>query len=151
MSILGEQAVHVTLEATTITAHTLRDIIIKLLENAHKPKSGEQSLKKLNIQKESLVSVDYPSDDIVQLRKMLNRYGVDFCVMKNRGTGRHSVFFKSNDINKVYHGLERWIDSTTSDAGKKSIYKAVSNAQSLQAAYAARNNLINKKRSDRNL
>ena len=117
---LQSSAVQVLYTGTEITFKALREIIKKLLENKNKPQYGQQSLKKLNIQGRQLESINLPNEDIQLFKRELKRYNVDFSVMKDKKADkRYIIFFKGQDVDRVYKGLEscvRGLDQT--QAGK---------------------------------
>jgi hypothetical protein len=122
---IQEEAIKVTLKGTQISFRVLKALIQTLLENRDKISHGEQSLKKLNLQNKQLESVPITSNDIKALRKELNRYSVDFHIMKDRNSGEHTVFFKGQDVDRVYQGLSNCIKNFDRDTVKKKPIKEV--------------------------
>lgn len=76
---------------------------------------GRQSLKSLNNQGRQLESVNLSGEDIAAFRKELKQYNVDFAVMKNKDTGEHTVFFKAQDVDRVYKGLGKCVKGISLD------------------------------------
>jgi len=103
----AQAAIQVTVKSSTITLEMLKDIIKHLLETKDSPMHGKQSVKKLNIQGKRLVSVDIKDDQIKSLRRQLNKYAVDFSIVKDKTDGTYTVFFKADDRARLYKGLEK--------------------------------------------
>ena len=95
------------------------------LKNRNQIKHGQQSLKKLNLQGNQLDIVKIPGQDIAAFRRQLNKYSVDFSVMKDRKTGEHLVFFKGQDTNRVYAGLEKVLEKNINRNNDKKPRKEV--------------------------
>lgn len=110
---LGEQAVKVTFSTIEITATTIKAIIEALLKNKNTSyiEHGKQSLKKLNQQNRKLEKVDLSKEDIKSFKRELNRYHVDFSIMRDKESGLYSIYFKSQDIDRVHSGLQNCIKS----------------------------------------
>ena len=122
---LGEQAVQVAFRGSTITLALLRTLVQNALDSRHRIEHGEQGLKKLNLQGKQLESVKLTSEDIKEFRQHLNRHAVDFSVMKDKVTGEYSVFFKGQDIDRVYTGLEKTLQTALDRMDAKKPIKEV--------------------------
>jgi len=122
---LNAQAIEVTTRATAITLAALKSIIQTLIENRHSIEHGEQGLKKLNLQNKQLESVELSGEDIKDFKKQLNKYSVDFSVMKDKTTGHHTIYFKAQDTDRVYTGLENCIKNLSIDRHSKKPIKEV--------------------------
>lgn len=108
---LGEQAIQVEWKAAKVSVKALKELIKQLLENRNKIKHGEQKLTRLNLQGKKLESVELAKEDIKSFRRELNKYSVDFSVMRDQETGNYNVFFKGQDIDRVYSGLQRCVQN----------------------------------------
>ena len=86
-------------------------MINQLLENRDKVNHGEQSLTKLNMQNRQLESIDLSAADLHSFRQEMRKYGVDFSITKEKGTDIHAVYFKAQDIDRVYAGLKNCVES----------------------------------------
>ena len=99
---LQEQAVQVEWKAAKITAAALKGLIEKILANREKITHGEQSLKKLNLQGKKLESIELTGEDMQAFKRELNKYAVDFSIKKDTETQNYTVFFKGQDVDRVY-------------------------------------------------
>ena len=123
-------------------------MLLKLIEvalqerNRDSTKHGQQSLQALNKQGRQLESVNIPSEDIKEFRRQLNRFNVDFSIMRDRGTGENAVFFRAQDVDRVYQGLEgclKWMfldkvgtQKSIKDVMENAVRKAEEQAQNAQ-------------------
>jgi len=132
---LGEQAIKVEWKAVEITAEALKALIRQLIENKDKIQHGQQSLSKLNLQGKKLEQIELTGEDMKNLRRELNRYSVDFSVMQDRTSGNHTVFFKGQDIDRVYAGLQKCVQDF--NKGKRPIKAVMRDAEEKAAQRAA--------------
>lgn len=144
---LQEQAVKVTWKTTEISAKTLKALIETLLANREKTQHGEQKLSKLNMQNRQLESVELSGSDIKAFRQELNKYSVDFSVMKDRSNGNYTVFFKGQDVDRVYQGLQSCIKGLDMAVNKKPIKEVMEQAEKRSAERAAAKTAPEKSRS----
>ena len=105
---LSEQAVQIELNVAKITAKTLIAAIQQLLQNRNTITHGAQSLHKLNLQGRQLESIPVDQAELAAIRKELHQYAVDYSLMRDKETGRYTVFFKSQDVDRVYSGLKNF-------------------------------------------
>lgn len=108
---LQEQAVQVEWKAAKITAAALKGLIEKILANREKITHGEQSLKKLNLQGKKLESIELTGEDMQAFKRELNKYAVDFSIKKDTETQNYTVFFKGQDVDRVYKGLQKCVEN----------------------------------------
>lgn len=106
---LSEQAIQVQIKGMEITAQLVWNIIKSLVENQSKLAQGKQSLSKLNLQGKELQSVNIASEDLKNLQQHLKQYAVDFSIKKDPQSNQYAVFFKSQDIERVYLGLKKCV------------------------------------------
>ncbi len=111
--MFAEQALELSIKTERFSGSVLRMAIREYLRGhvsrarqkqiAH----GEQSLKDLNAQGRELTEISIADKDIQQLRRELNKYEVDFHIMRDDDAGIYHVFFKAQDIERVDMGLEK--------------------------------------------
>lgn len=132
---LGEQAIKVEWKAVEITAQALKALIRQIIENKDKVQHGQQSLSKLNLQGKKLEQVELTGEDMKNFRRELNKYSVDFSVMRDHASGNYTVFFKGQDVDRVYTGLQKCVQDF--DKGKKRPIKEVMRDAEEKAAQRA--------------
>ena len=129
MAELGEQVLQVTLKASGITARAL----LRAMREAYQKRSlvthGEQSVKQLNLQNKALENVDISKEDMATLRRTLNSYGVDFAVARDREQGVYKVFFKGQDVDRVYAALEKCVKDYESYNRRRPVKETLQDAK----------------------
>jgi hypothetical protein len=142
---LQEQALQVTWKTTEISAAALKTLIKTLLDNKGRIEHGEQSLKKLNIQNRQLESVKITGEDMKTFRRELKRYSVDFSIKRDLSAENYTVFFKGQDVDRVYKGLQKCLNDL--DIGKKPMKEVMQEAERKSSERAAERTANQKERS----
>ena len=92
--------------AAKVTGKLLLDLLKKLMKEAEKlggleklvnANGNEVKLKDM-VKKGQLEEIPVEEAELKELKKELNRYGVKFSVMKDKETGKYSVFFQAKDM-----------------------------------------------------
>lgn len=125
---LGEQAVQVEWKVTRVTATAFIGLIQQLLRQRDQVGHGQQSLKKLNLQGKKLEQVEIPGEDVRALRRELNRYAVDFSITRNAANENYMVYFKSQDVDRVYTGLKKCVENLRERQGRKPVREVMKEA-----------------------
>ncbi|WP_075658674.1 PcfB family protein [Peptoniphilus porci] len=76
------------------------------LKNVIKNNGEEVKLKDM-VKKGQLEEINLKDPELKELKKILNKHGVRFSVMKDKETGNHSVFFQSKDIKVMEHAFKK--------------------------------------------
>lgn len=93
-------------KAGKVTAKLLLTLLKKLMKEAEKlggleklvsSKGNEVKLKDM-VKKGQLEEIPVEEAELKELKKELNRYGVKFSVMKDKESGKYSVFFQAKDM-----------------------------------------------------
>ena len=63
------------------------------------------------VKKGQLENIDLQKDEVKELKKQLNRCGVNFSVMKNKESGLYSVFFQAKDTKVMVLAFKRAIEN----------------------------------------
>lgn len=144
-AVLGEEAVRVQTDAVRLTTTLLRQLIRATVQS-HQQQNGEMKLKTLNAQGRQLESVELPGEDVQRLRRQLKRYQVDFSVLRDRESGKYEIFFKSQDAERVYKGLEQvvadWDRNTERKPAKELFAAAKKEAARRQAERSAEREVV---------
>lgn len=132
--MLADQAVQISISTDRITAEILRAVIREYVYRLHTKSRqssavhGEQSLEDLNAQGKQLESVELKDEDVQNIRQELKRYGVDFSVMKEPDSDTYRLFFKSQDVDRVYLGLKKWVKDFNRAASRTPMTEQLQNA-----------------------
>ena len=104
MSEYQDKVIQLSCKISASTGKELIYILPQLLRRLHNRNyqivHGEQSLKKLNLQNSEIQAIPITDEDIKNLKKQLNRYSVDFSVLKEPD-GTMQVYFKAQDVDRV--------------------------------------------------
>lgn len=129
MAELGEQVLQVTFKSSGITARALLRAMREACQRRNAITHGEQSVKQLNLQNRALENVDISKEDIATLRRTLNSYGVDFAVARDREQGVYKVFFKGQDVDRVYAALEKCVKDYESYNRRRPVKETLQDAK----------------------
>lgn len=145
--MLADQAIQISISTDRITAEILRTVIRECTYRHHmksrQPAAvhGEQSLEDLNAQGRQLENVELKDQDVQNIRRELKRYEVDFSIMKEPDSDTYRLFFKSQDVDRVYLGLKKWVKDFDRTAGRtpmaEQMQHAAKEAQERNAAHDA--------------
>ena len=92
--------------AVKVTGKLLLDLLKKLMKEAEKlggleklvnANGNEVKLKDM-VKKGQLEEIPVEEAELKEMKKELNRYGVKFSVMKDKESGKYSVFFQAKDM-----------------------------------------------------
>ena len=110
--------------AAKVTGKLILNLLKKLMKEAEKlggleklvnANGNEVKLKDM-VKKGQLEEIPVEEAELKELKKELNRYGVKFSVMKDKETGKYSVFFQAKDMkvmNKAFkHALSESEEKT---------------------------------------
>lgn len=95
------------------------------LDKLIKAEGNEVKLKDM-VKKGQLEEINVKDGELKELKKELNKHGVKFSVMKDKETGRHSVFFQAKDtkvMNKAFQNVLSNIEKK--EKNKESIHKNI--------------------------
>ena len=103
---IARKTLNMEVRAGKVTGKILLDLIRKLLKESEKnggleklvgSKGNEVKLKDM-AKKGQLEEIPVEETELKELKKELNRYGVKFSVMKDKESGKYSVFFQAKDM-----------------------------------------------------
>ncbi len=113
MDDLGMQAVQLEWSAAKVTVKVLMEMMKQLLENKNGNLSEVQNLGKAGLKGQNLENIEISGNEIKNLKRELQKNAVDFSVMKNSASGNYEVFFKGQSIDKIYAGLQKYVQGVT--------------------------------------
>ena len=122
------------INAGKVTGKVLLNLLKKLMKEAEKlggleklvnANGNEVKLKDM-IKKGQLEEIPVEEAELKELKKELNRYGVKFSVMKNKETGKNSVFFQAKDMKVMEKAFKHALsESEKKTERKESIHKNI--------------------------
>ena len=102
----ARKTLNMEVRAAKVTGKLLLDLLKKLMKEAEKlggleklvnANGNEVKLKDM-VKKGQLEEIPVEEAELKELKKGLNRYGVKFSVMKDKESGKYSVFFQAKDM-----------------------------------------------------
>ena len=112
---IARKTLNMEVKSGKVTAKLLLTLFKKLMKEAEKfggleklvsSKGNEVKLKDM-VKKGQLEEIPVEEAELKELKKELNRYGVKFSVMKDKKSGKYSVFFQAKDIKVMDKALSK--------------------------------------------
>ena len=141
--------------AGKVTGKILLDLIRKLLKESEKnggleklvgSKGNEVKLKDM-VKKGQLEEIPVEETELKELKKDLNRYGVKFSVMKDKETGKYSVFFQAKDMKVMDKAFKHALsESEKKTERKESIHKNIEKFKEMAKNSVSKDKIKNKQK-----
>lgn len=152
---IARKTLNIEVKAGKVTAKLLLTLLKKLMKEAEKlggleklvsSKGNEVKLKDM-VKKGQLEEIPVEEAELKELKKELNRYGVKFSVMKDKESGKYSVFFQAKDMkvmDKAFkHALE---ESEKKTERKESIHKNIEKFKEMAKNTVSKDKVKNKQK-----
>ena len=120
--------------AAKVTGKLILNLLKKLMKEAEKlggleklvnANGNEVKLKDM-VKKGQLEEIPVEEAELKELKKELNRYGVKFSVMKDKESGKYSVFFQAKDMKVMDKAFKHALSVSENKAERKeSIHKNI--------------------------
>ena len=141
--------------AGKVTGNILLDLIRKLLKESEKiggleklvgSKGNEVKLKDM-VKKGQLEEIPVEETELKELKKELNRYGVKFSVMKDKESGKYSVFFQAKDMKVMDKAFKHALsESEKKTERKESIHKNIEKFKEMAKNSVSKDKIKNKQK-----
>ena len=141
--------------AGKVTGKILLDLIRKLLKESEKiggleklvgSKGNEVKLKDM-VKKGQLEEIPVEETELKELKKELNRYGVKFSVMKDKESGKYSVFFQAKDMKVMDKAFKHALsESEKKTERKESIHKNIEKFKEMAKNSVSKDKVKNKQK-----
>ena len=141
--------------AGKVTGKILLDLIRKLLKESEKiggleklvgSKGNEVKLKDM-VKKGQLEEIPVEETELKELKKELNRYGVKFSVMKDKESGKYSVFFQAKDMKVMDKACKHALsESEKKTERKESIHKNIEKFKEMAKNSVSKDKIKNKQK-----
>ena len=141
--------------AGKVTGKILLDLIRKLLKESEKiggleklvgSKGNEVKLKDM-VKKGQLEQITVEETELKELKKELNRYGVKFSVMKDKESGKYSVFFQAKDMKVMDKAFKHALsESEKKTERKESIHKNIEKFKEMAKNSVSKDKIKNKQK-----
>ena len=143
------------INAGKVTGKVLLNLLKKLMKEAEKlggleklvnANGNEVKLKDM-IKKGQLEEIPVEEAELKELKKELNRYGVKFSVMKNKETGKNSVFFQAKDMKVMEKAFKHALsESEKKTERKESIHKNIEKFKEIAKNSVSKDKIKNKQK-----
>ena len=107
---------------------------------------SEVKLKDM-VKKGQLEEIPVEEAELKELKKELNRYGVKFSVMKDKESGKYSVFFQAKDMKVMDKAFKHALsESEKKTERKESIYKNIEKFKEMAKNSVSKDKVKNKQK-----
>ncbi|HEO3546630.1 TPA: PcfB family protein [Streptococcus agalactiae] len=111
-----------------------------------KAEGSEVKLKDM-VKKGQLEEIPVEEAELKELKKELNRYGVKFSVMKDKETGKYSVFFQAKDMKVMDKAFKHALaQSEKKTERKESIHKNIEKFKEMAKNSVSKGKVKNKQK-----
>ena len=152
---IARKTLNMEVRAGKVTAKILLDLIRKLLKESEKiggleklvgSKGNEVKLKDM-VKKGQLEEIPVEETELKELKKELNRYGVKFSVMKDKESGKYSVFFQAKDMKVMDKAFKHALsESEKRTERKESIHKNIEKFKEMAKNSVSKDKIKNKQK-----
>ncbi|EPU73191.1 PcfB family protein [Streptococcus agalactiae] len=152
---IARKTLNMEVRAGKVTGKILLDLIRKLLKESEKiggleklvgSKGNEVKLKDM-VKKGQLEEIPVEETELKELKKELNRYGVKFSVMKDKESGKYSVFFQAKDMKVMDKAFKNALsESEKKTERKESIHKNIEKFKEMAKNSVSKDKIKNKQK-----
>ncbi|VGU93683.1 PcfB family protein [Streptococcus pyogenes] len=152
---IASKTLNMEVRAGKVIGKILLDLIRKLLKESEKiggleklvgSKGNEVKLKDM-VKKGQLEEIPVEETELKELKKELNRYGVKFSVMKDKESGKYSVFFQAKDMKVMDKAFKHALsESEKKTERKESIHKNIEKFKEMAKNSVSKDKIKNKQK-----
>ena len=152
---IARKTLNMEVRAGKVTSKILLDLIRTLLRESEKiggleklvgSKGNEVKLKDM-VKKGQLEEIPVEETELKELKKELNRYGVKFSVMKDKESGKYSVFFQAKDMKVMDKAFKHALsESEKKTERKESIHKNIEKFKEMAKNSVSKDKIKNKQK-----
>lgn len=152
---IARKTLSMEVQAAKLTARLLLNLLKKLIKEAEKlggleklvnAKGNEVKLKDM-VKKGQLEEIPVEETDLKELKKELNRYGVKFSVMKDKESGKYTVFFQAKDVKIMDKAFKNALRNTEKKTERKeSIRKKIEKFKEMAKNTVSKDKIKNKEK-----
>ena len=152
---IARKTLNIEVKAGKVTAKLLLTLLKKLMKEAEKlggleklvsSKGNEVKLKDM-VKKGQLEEIPVEEAELKELKKELNRYGVKFSVMKDKESGKYSVFFQAKDMKVMDKAFKHALSKSEKKTERKeSIHKNIEKFKEMAKNTVSKDKVKNKQK-----
>ena len=152
---IARKTLSLEVKAAKVTGKLLLTLLKKLMKEAKKlggleklvKVSGNEVKLKDIVKKGQLEEIPVEEAELKELKKELNRYGVKFSVMKDKETGKFSVFFQAKDMKVMDKAFKHALsESEKKTERKESIHKNIEKFKEMAKNSVSKDKIKNKQK-----
>ncbi|MGG6823651.1 UNVERIFIED_CONTAM: PcfB family protein [Streptococcus canis] len=152
---IARKTLSLEVKAAKVTGKLLLTLLKKLMKEAEKlggleklvNSNGNEVKLKDMVKKGQLEEIPVEEAELKELKKELNRYGVKFSVMKDKETGKYSVFFQAKDMKVMDKAFKHALaQSEKKTERKESIHKNIDKFKEMAKNSVSRDKVKNKQK-----
>lgn len=141
--------------AAKVTGKLILNLLKKLMKEAEKlggfeklvNSNGNEVKLKDMVKKGQLEEIPVEEAELKELKKELNRYGVKFSVMKDKESGKYSVFFQAKDMKVMEKAFKHALsESEKKTERKESIHKNIEKFKGMAKNSVSKDKIKNKQK-----
>lgn len=152
---IARKTLNMEVKAAKVTGKLLLNLLKKLMKEAEKlggleklvnANGNEVKLKDM-VKKGQLEEIPVEESELKELKKELNRYGVKFSVMKDKESGKYSVFFQAKDMKVMDKAFKHALsESEKKTERKESIHKSIEKFKEMAKNTVSKDKVKNKQK-----
>ena len=152
---IARKTLNMEVKAGKVTAKLLLTLLKKLMKEAEKLEgieklvnaNGNEVKLKDMVKKGQLEEIPVEEAELKELKKELNRYGVKFSVMKDKESGKYSVFFQAKDMKVMDKAFKHALaQSEKKTERKESIHKNIEKFKEMAKNTVSKDKVKNKQK-----
>ncbi|MDG3348356.1 PcfB family protein [Streptococcus suis] len=152
---IARKTLNMEVKATKVTGKFLLDLLKKLMKEAEKlggleklvNANGSEVKMKDMVKKGQLEEIPVEEAELKELKKELNRYGVKFSAMKDKESGKYSVFFQAKDMKVMDKAFKHALsESEKKTERKESIHKNIEKFKEMAKNSVSKDKVKNKQK-----
>ena len=152
---IARKTLNMEVKAAKVTGKLILNLLKKLMKEAEKlgglgklvnANGNEVKLKDM-VKKGQLEEIPVEEAELKELKKELNRYGVKFSVMKDKESGKYSVFFQAKDMKVMDKAFKHALaESEKKTERKESIHKNIEKFKEMAKNTVSKDKVKNKQK-----
>lgn len=152
---IARKTLNMEVKAAKVTGTLILNLLKKLMKEAEKlggleklvnANGNEVKLKDM-VKKGQLEEIPVEESELKELKKELNRYGVKFSVMKDKESGKYSVFFQAKDMKVMDKAFKHALSETEKKTERKeSIHKNIEKFKEMAKNSVSKDKVKNKQK-----
>ena len=152
---IARKTLNMEVRAAKVTGKLILNLLKKFMKEAEKlggleklvnANGNEVKLKDM-VKKGQLEEIPVEEAELKELKKELNRYGVKFSVMKDKESGKYSVFFQAKDMKVMDKAFKHALSESEKKTERKEfIHKNIEKFKEMAKNSVSKDKIKNKQK-----